>query len=341
MLSFALRRRSMMILALMMFVLVVPATRARAACVETCTADVGIAQTDSPDPVTAGNRVVYAVAVTNSGPDPASSLNLSDTLSAGTIVSASGSGWTCTVNSSTSASCFRSSLANGALSTINVVVTAPAFPVFADCFSNLSATRTSAATSGDGICNTTSVSTDGSFDPNSGNDSWSENTDVSDPTSGTGTGAVSRHDGGSVSVGPVNGTSFVVTFPPTSGSGFFTYTIVETTGSFCNGPCSGEVINLQTLPSGYAEDNPIVVTTIFNPQQTSPGHPLNTYLRKSGKTTKLKTCQEGPLPEILPIVGELLEVAPPCVESQTWSGGVQTIETWLKSGDPFIGHGIL
>lgn len=324
------RRRSAAVLAAIVVAVLLPAVRASAACSEVCTADVGVSQTDSPDPVTGGNQVVYTLTVTNAGPDAAGAVSMSDTLSAGTIVSVAGGGWSCSVDTSTTASCFRTTLANGGTSHITVAVQAPAFDTSPSCDDESSA-----------ICNTASVSTDGSFDPNSLNDSTTEDTRVSDPSGGTGTGAVSRHDGGSVSVGPVNGTSFTVTFPPTSGTGFFTYTIVETTGSFCNGPCSGEVINLQTLPSGYTEDNPIVVTTVFNPQQSSPGHPMATYLKKGTTTTKLTSCQEGPLPEIIPVLGELLEVKPPCVASQTWSGGVQTIKTWLKSGDPFIGHKII
>jgi uncharacterized protein len=61
------------------------------------TADLAITNTDSPDPVLAGNNLSYTIIVTNSGPNDAVNVSWSDTLPAGTIfVSlAQPGGWTC------------------------------------------------------------------------------------------------------------------------------------------------------------------------------------------------------------------------------------------------------
>ena len=61
-------------------------------------ADLLIAKTDSPDPVTAGGTLTYTITVTNLGPNPATNLTVTDTLPSGVSnISAGGSGWTCGV----------------------------------------------------------------------------------------------------------------------------------------------------------------------------------------------------------------------------------------------------
>jgi uncharacterized repeat protein (TIGR01451 family) len=61
-------------------------------------ADISIAKTDSPDPVTAGTNLSYAITVTNGGPTNASTVTWSDTLPTGTtfVSLAQPGGWTCT-----------------------------------------------------------------------------------------------------------------------------------------------------------------------------------------------------------------------------------------------------
>ncbi len=61
-------------------------------------ADVSVTKVDTPDPVTAGERLTYTITVQNAGPDTATTVGLSDTLPAGTTfvsLSAPG-GWSCT-----------------------------------------------------------------------------------------------------------------------------------------------------------------------------------------------------------------------------------------------------
>jgi uncharacterized repeat protein (TIGR01451 family) len=57
------------------------------------TADLSVTKTDSPDPVTTGNDLTYTVTVTNNGPDPATSVIVTDNLPAETtFVSCSSTG---------------------------------------------------------------------------------------------------------------------------------------------------------------------------------------------------------------------------------------------------------
>ncbi|HEU4663192.1 MAG TPA: ExeM/NucH family extracellular endonuclease, partial [Dokdonella sp.] len=60
--------------------------------------DLAIAMSDSPDPVTAGNNLVYTVTATNNGPAAAPSASWSDTLPAGTtfVSLSTAAGWSCT-----------------------------------------------------------------------------------------------------------------------------------------------------------------------------------------------------------------------------------------------------
>ena len=57
----------------------------------TPTTDLSVTQTDSPDPVTAGNAIHYFLTVTNSGPDGGSGIVLVDTLPAGSTLFAAAS----------------------------------------------------------------------------------------------------------------------------------------------------------------------------------------------------------------------------------------------------------
>jgi uncharacterized repeat protein (TIGR01451 family) len=53
---------------------------------ESPSADISVSQTDTPDPVTAGNLVNYALTIANHGPDAASGVILTDTLPNGTTL---------------------------------------------------------------------------------------------------------------------------------------------------------------------------------------------------------------------------------------------------------------
>jgi uncharacterized repeat protein (TIGR01451 family) len=119
------------------------------------TADMSIVKTDTPDPVNAGANLTYTLAVSNGGPDPANSVSVVDSLPAGvTLVSATGTGWTCN-NAAGTVTCTRATLAVGAAPAITIVVTAP---VAGGSISN-SATVSAAEADSNPANNTSTVST--------------------------------------------------------------------------------------------------------------------------------------------------------------------------------------
>jgi uncharacterized repeat protein (TIGR01451 family) len=84
-------------------------------------ADLGIAVTDSPDPVAAGSNLTYTIRVTNNGPDAASGVSVTDTLPAGaSFVSATPSQGSCSGTSTVV--CSLGALANLAAATVTLVV---------------------------------------------------------------------------------------------------------------------------------------------------------------------------------------------------------------------------
>jgi uncharacterized repeat protein (TIGR01451 family) len=86
-------------------------------------ADLSITKNDSPDPVLAGNPLTYTITVTNSGPNNATNVTVTDTLPGGvTFVSAVGTDWVCQEASGV-VTCTRSSLAVDVAPVITIVVT--------------------------------------------------------------------------------------------------------------------------------------------------------------------------------------------------------------------------
>ena len=91
-------------------------------------ADLVIAKTGVPDPVTEGNNITYTVTVTNNGPGDASSVSMVDTL-AGllTYVSATPSQGSCTEASGV-VTCSLGGIADGASATVTIVAGTPDVP---------------------------------------------------------------------------------------------------------------------------------------------------------------------------------------------------------------------
>ena len=90
------------------------------------TADLSITNTNTPNPVIAGNNITYTVVVTNNGAAAASTVAVSEAIPANTtFVSATTSpaaGWSCSVLTGT-LTCSNATLASGASDTITVVLT--------------------------------------------------------------------------------------------------------------------------------------------------------------------------------------------------------------------------
>jgi uncharacterized repeat protein (TIGR01451 family) len=86
-------------------------------------ADLGVT-ISGPAMVTAAQNATYTVNAGNSGPASAANPGLTVMVSAGSLVSATGGGWTCTLSNSTT-SCAQPALANGAMAPLTLVVVAP------------------------------------------------------------------------------------------------------------------------------------------------------------------------------------------------------------------------
>jgi len=88
-------------------------------------ADLQISKSDSPDPAYVGDNLTYLVFVTNSGPDNASSVNVTDTLPPGvTFQSATPSAGTAS-NTTNTVTWNIGTLINGASANLTILVTAP------------------------------------------------------------------------------------------------------------------------------------------------------------------------------------------------------------------------
>ncbi|MBI4635085.1 MAG: SBBP repeat-containing protein [Candidatus Rokubacteria bacterium] len=119
-------------------------------------ADLALAMTDAPDPVTVGASLTYyTLTVTNGGPSTATGVTLTDPLPAGlTFASATPSQGTC--SGTTTVSCALGSLSNGASATVTLVVT----PTVAGGLTNtasVTATETDASTANNTASATTTI----------------------------------------------------------------------------------------------------------------------------------------------------------------------------------------
>ncbi|MFL5768044.1 MAG: hypothetical protein ACJ758_09420, partial [Actinomycetota bacterium] len=139
-------------------------------------ADVSLAKTDSVDPVNPGDGYSYDLVVTNNGPDTAANVALSDSVPASLSVDTiDDGGGNCSATSGNDVSCTMSALASGSSWTVTVDVTVdPSNP-------------------GGTISNTASVSAD-EDDPDSSNNSATQDTTVSAPSSASADLAITNSD---------------------------------------------------------------------------------------------------------------------------------------------------
>jgi uncharacterized repeat protein (TIGR01451 family) len=95
------------------------------ACLDTSSADLSIAKTDTPDPVTIGSNVTYTLTITNNGVAVAQNVTVTDNLpSSITFVSCNSTGGGVCGGSGNNRNVTFSSLASGSSATITLVVTA-------------------------------------------------------------------------------------------------------------------------------------------------------------------------------------------------------------------------
>ena len=85
-------------------------------------ADLSVDKSDSPDPVAEGDELIYTITISNSGPDAAQAVTLTDVLPESvTFNSAEASQGSCT--GTTTVTCNLGSIANGAFATVTITVT--------------------------------------------------------------------------------------------------------------------------------------------------------------------------------------------------------------------------
>jgi uncharacterized repeat protein (TIGR01451 family) len=90
-------------------------------------ADLGIVKTAAPGPYSTGNNLTYTIAVTNGGPSSAATVNVTDTLPAGTtLVSATPTQGSCT--GTATVICSLGTIANAGTASIALTITLPSTP---------------------------------------------------------------------------------------------------------------------------------------------------------------------------------------------------------------------
>ena len=210
----------------------------------TTSADVALLKT-GPSPVVAGSNITYTITATNNGPNPALSVTVTDTLSAGTaLVSSTPTQGSC--GGTTTVTCNLGTIANGGSATITLVVS------------------TTGATPGS-ISNTASV-TATTPDPTPGNNSSTANTTVtpSADVAVTKTGPATVVAGSNVTYtvtaannGPSAAQNFTVNDTLPGGTAFVSATPTQ-------GSCGGTTTvtcNLGTIANGATATITLVVST--------------------------------------------------------------------------------
>jgi uncharacterized repeat protein (TIGR01451 family) len=292
-------------------------------------ADLSITKTDGnpvaapgygPDPVSSGNVVAYKVSVTNGGPDAATGIEVTDTVTGGgTIVEASGTGWNCPGPFTTTTTCTRASLASGTTVEITVQVQAPT------------------TTTGTTINDTATVSGN-EDDPTPGNNSDSEPTNVIGSGSADhaaafcpSTGCTLTTDSGQP--GATNADKTVSTLNVPSGVDPQTITLDESNNAtLCGGaPCQGQVLEIKSSadPNTFSgvddATDPVVLTMVFD-KTVKQG--TKVYIKKGGVITVVKNCTTTGIAAPHPCVSE---------KNILVAGGDRAFVILLLEGDPIIG----
>jgi uncharacterized repeat protein (TIGR01451 family) len=236
--------------------------------------DLSISKIDSADPVPAGSAITYTITVTNPSAVAAHALVVDDPLPSGTaFVSATGSGWTCTLMTTTVHCTLPTSPAMGTPTPpITVVVTAP-------------------STQGT-ISNTATVSSTAT-DPAIGNNTATEQTTISPPAPGSADLSVTLADaadpvefgamlGYTVTVSnagpdPADGVQMIATLPvgssfvSASGSGWSCNQAASTvtcsfSGPMATGPAAPILITVTASSiAGTAQASAVVTATTPDP----------------------------------------------------------------------------
>ncbi len=284
---------------------------------------------DGPDPVSSGDVVAYMLSVTNNGPDAAHGISVTDTSSmGGTIVGASGTtsgtNWSCSITTTTSATCTRSTAlaSGGTADPIRIEVRAP---------------TTSAGTS---ISDSATVSGVES-DPVPTNNTDAEPTAVSPSgTRDTAAGFCGGATPCNISTDPGTGatktdpTVSIFTIPNEATADPQTITLTElpgSTGNICGGqPCQGQVVDITSsaTPTFSGVDDPhhpAVLTMIFD-KTVKQGTKI--YVKKGTVISVVRNCTTPGIAAPRPCVSE---------KNILLSNGDREFKILFLAGDPIIG----
>lgn len=251
----------------------------------TAGADLGITKTTDFDQVSSGGTIQYLIDVTNNGPLATGGVTVLDTVSHGTIISASGAGWTCEIGEGGgSVTCtLAGELGSGAgAPTLEILVEAPAVEEETT------------------LTNTATVSGD-EEDPNAGNDTAIVETTVLDTTASE---------------------DLVITFCPPEGCQFQTFFDTNENNDTGNqvevpgGGSGGITVLRETDDATFncTEGDGLGQETTFDPppgitDPTNPIHVVNRYDASLGELTGVCTLSK--------VSGEPVQV-PACL-NDSWA----------------------
>ncbi len=233
-------------------------------------ADLTITKTDSPDPVKEGSNLTYTITVTNSGPDTATNVFVTDTLPSGvTFVSSSASPGSCSGTSTVT--CNLGTINSGSNATVTLVIT---------------------PTAAGPLSNTASVSTSVT-DPDNTNDSATENTTVNPVQADLVLAKTDSPDPVTVgnnltytitvtNSGPDTATNVVVTdtlpggvtfdfVSPSEGSCSGTSTVTCNLGAISNGNSATIDIRVTPTTAGTLSNTANVTSSVTDPDNTDNG----------------------------------------------------------------------
>lgn len=185
-----------------------------------CCIDLSVSQTDSPDPVAPSGSVNYSITASNAGPK-SSTITVTDSVNAGSVSAAYGSGWTCSITGSSAACSYGTVGSGGQAAPLSIIVDAPSSAGTVTCGST---------TAAGAMCNTATVS-GSQLDSNSANDTSYETTSLGAPNNSA-SGYVYEPKGGSVTLPtvvtpgtPSQTVGGTATFPGINATGGFIFTI--------------------------------------------------------------------------------------------------------------------
>jgi len=219
-------------------------------------ADLSVTKVDTPDPVVAGTNLSYAITVTQSGPDAASSVTVSDTLPAGTtfVSLTSAPGWSCTtpaIGAGGTVSCSIATLPVGSAG-FSLLVNVDAAVASGTVLSNTATVAASTADSNPGNNSATATST-----VSASADLSVTKVDTPDPVTAGGSLVYTLTV---ANAGPSNAASVALSDPVPAGT---TFAALTAPGNWsCATPAVGAGGTVSCLATTFAPGNAVFTLTV-------------------------------------------------------------------------------